>query len=392
MNPPSRRPVDVGLESLVAQPTLLLHKRVGLVCNQASVTGELVHCIDALRESGCDLRLVFAPEHGIHGDVQAQDQVNESHQTHASRKVRSLYGPHLSPDAQSLDAIDALVFDLQDVGARYYTYVWTMLLSMRACAKARIAMIVLDRPNPIGGVALEGNLLDPRFASFVGMHAIPARHGMTVAELAMLFNSQLDIGCDLRPIKMQGWQRDMFFDQTGLPWVLPSPNMPTLDTAIVYPGMCLLEGTNISEGRGTTKPFELFGATFIDASALLQRLDAMSLTGVRFRACSFRPTFDKFAGQLCHGAQIHVLNRHTFKPYLTGLAVIATIRELSPTAFAWRKPPYEFETRRLPFDMLTGTDSIRLAIEAGAAPQEIEAGWQAELDGFRQVRREFLLY
>jgi len=253
-------------------------------------------------------------------------------------------------------------------------------------------MVVLDRPNPIGGVALEGNLLDPRFASFVGMHAIPARHGMTVAELAVLLNSQLDIGCDLHPIKMHGWQRDMFFDQTGLPWVLPSPNMPTLDTAVVYPGMCLLEGTNVSEGRGTTKPFELFGATFIDASALLQRLDAMSLPGVRFRACSFRPTFDKFAGQLCHGAQIHVLNRHTFKPYLTGLAVIATIRELSPTAFAWRKPPYEFETKRLPFDMLTGTDSIRLAIEAGAAPQEIEAGWQAELEGFRQLRRGFLLY
>ena len=382
----------MGLESLLAQHTLLIDQRVGLVCNQASVTGELVHSIDALRESGCDLRVIFAPEHGIDGDVQAQDDVNENHQTHHGLQVRSLYGPRLSPEAQSLEEIDSLVFDLQDVGARYYTFVWTMLLSMRACAEARIAMVVLDRPNPIGGEALEGNLLDPQFASFVGMHAIPARHGMTVAELALLFNSQLDIGCDLHPIKMRGWQRGMFFDQTGLPWVMPSPNMPTLDTAMVYPGMCLLEGTNVSEGRGTTKPFEMFGAPFIDSSALVKRLDTMSLPGVRFRACSFRPTFDKFAGKLCHGAQIHVLDRGIFKPYLTGLAVISAIRELCGHDFAWREPPYEFETKRLPIDILTGTDSVRLAIEAGTAPQEIEAGWQDELDGFDKIRREFLLY
>jgi len=390
---PRQRSVTVGLDSLLARPELPRGQSICLVCNQASVTSTLAPCIDAiLGAKRHDLKFVLAPEHGVSGYVQAQEQVDHRRDGRIDVEIHSLYGSRISPDPKLLAKTDALVFDVQDVGSRYYTYVWTMLHCMYACAEANVSMAVLDRPNPINGATLEGNVLDPRFASFVGMHPIPVRHGMTVAELANLFNDQLQIGCDLLVFKMQGWRRATFFDETGLFWVPPSPNMPTLDTALVYPGMCLLEGTNISEGRGTTKPFELFGAPFIDAHTLCERLNHLSLPGARFRPASFRPTFDKYAEELCHGAQIHVLDRKTFKPYLTGLSIVSVLRELVPDSFKWRKPPYEFETERLPFDILTGTDSIRLAIEAGVPPQDIEAGWRAQLDDFRELRKQYLLY
>ncbi len=386
-------PVTVGLDSFLERPAPLCGQSIGLVCNQASVTSGLVHCIDAILAAGHhNLEFILAPEHGVRGETQAQENVDHGHDRQIGVEVRSLYGSQRSPEPSRLENIDALVFDLQDVGSRYYTYIWTMLRCMFACAEANITMAVLDRPNPIGGITLEGNVLDSRFASFVGMRPIPVRHGMTVGELASLFNDRLQIGCNLQVTKMRGWRRAMFFDETGLPWVQPSPNMPTLDTALVYPGMCLLEGTNISEGRGTTRPFELFGAPFIDARALSERLNAMSLPGVRFRAASFKPTFDKHQGELCHGAQIHILDRHTFKPYLTGLSIISLIRGLAPDRFEWRDPPYEFEAKRLPFDILTGTDSIRLAIEAGVPLCEIEAGWLDQLDEFRELRKRYLLY
>lgn len=388
-----RRSVTGGLDSFLEQPELLRGQSICLVCNQASITGNLRPCIDAILNAGHrKLKFVFAPEHGLSGYRQAQEKVDHGRDQRIDVEILSLYGPRLSPDPSLLEKIDALIFDLQDVGSRYYTYIWTMLHCMYACAKAHVSMAILDRPNPLNGVTLEGNVLDPRFASFVGLHPVPVRHGMTVAELAGFFNDQRQIGCDLATVKMQGWRRGMFFDETGLFWVQPSPNMPTLDAALVYPGMCLLEGTNISEGRGTTKPFELFGAPFIDAHALCERLNDMSLPGARFRPASFSPTFDKYAGKLCHGAQIHVVNRTIFKPYLTGLSIVSAIRQLVPDRFAWRKPPYEFETQRLPFDILTGTDSIRLALEAGISPQRIEAGWQDKLDEFCELRKRYLLY
>jgi len=253
-----------------------------------------------------------------------------------------------------LKDLDVLLVDLQDVGARYYTFIWTMYLCMRACEKAHIEVVVLDRPNPINGVTTEGPLFDPNYKSFVGLHSIPVRHGKTVAELAVQFRDEVFPDCGLSILPMKNWQRQMWFDQTGLPWVMPSPNMPTLDTATVYPGMCLLEGTNISEGRGTTRPFEIFGAPFVKAEVLCRELSALRLPGVFFRENYFQPTFHKFAGELCSGAQLHVTDRNAFHPFQTGVEIIRALRKLYPRQFAWKQPPYEYEHKKLPIEILLG--------------------------------------
>jgi uncharacterized protein YbbC (DUF1343 family) len=250
--------------------------------------------------------------------------------------------------------LDVLLVDLQDVGARYYTFIWTMYLCMRACEKAGIAVIVLNRPNPINGVTTEGPVLDPNYRSFVGLHPIPVRHGKTIAELATQFRDEVFPECRLSVLPMKNWEREMWFDHTALPWVMPSPNMPTLDTATVYPGMCLLEGTNISEGRGTTRPFELFGAPFIQSEALCRELNALKLPGVFFRESYFQPTFHKFAGELCNGAQLHVTDRNTFQPFQTGVEIIRMLRKLYSKQFAWKQPPYEYEHEKLPGQILLG--------------------------------------
>lgn len=390
---PHSQLVKPGIDVLLEQPEVLAGKRIGVVCNQASVTTGLKPTLDAL--IGCDsfsVTVVFSPEHGLFGEWQDQVGVSSWFDSKRGILVESLYGKRLWPSEESLRQIDAIVFDLQDVGARYYTFIWTMVHCMRACRAHQKMFVVLDRPNPIGGLVLEGNLLDPGFSSFVGMLPIPVRHAMTVGELAMLFNSEHRIGCKLEVIQMQGWHREMFFDRTGLVWVPPSPNMPTPDTALVYPGTCLLEGTNISEGRGTTKPFELFGAPFVDPDTLCETLNGIGLPGVSFRPASFRPMFSKHTGKLCNGAQLHVTDRSSFKPYLTGLAVIKSAYELWPSAFEWRRPPYEFEKEKLPFDLLTGTSQIRQKIEAGASLEEIEAAWAAELRSFAKLRLDYLIY
>jgi len=291
-----------------------------------------------------------------------------------------------------LRGLDLLLVDLQDVGARYYTFVWTMALTLAACARAGIPLVVLDRPNPLGGVLIEGNLLDPRFASFVGLHPIPVVHGMTMGELAGLINERSGLGANLHVVPMRGWRRAMRWEETGLPWVAPSPNMPTPDTARVYPGACLVEATNLSEGRGTTRPFEYVGAPFIDPHAWAEALNREQLPGAHFRPCYFEPTFHKYKGRLCGGIQWHVVDSSRLKPYLTGLALVATARRLTPRRFAWRKPPYEFERKRLPIDLLCGTDAIRRQIEAGCPLREIEGSWQRDLAGFRRLRQRFLLY
>ncbi len=289
-------------------------------------------------------------------------------------------------------AVDAMVVDIQDVGSRYYTFIWTMELCMGACLENEKSVVVLDRPNPLGGALPEGPVLDMSYASFVGQRPLPVRHGMTVGEIANYLKTEFYQSLDLHVVKMRGWKRKMWFDETGLPWVMPSPNMPTLDTAIVYPGMCLLEGTNLSEGRGTTRPFEIFGAPFVEADSLVGRLKDFKLPCVIFRPMYFQPTFQKHAGKLCGGAQIHVTDRNKFRPFKTGVAILKAICDLYPEQFKWKEPPYEYETEKMPIDILAGTDRLRNEIEKGSGLNMMEEWWQEELKTFLKIRRRYLLY
>jgi len=332
--------------------------RVGALLHPASVSAKLEHASHVLEQHNGDLlRLaaLFGPQHGFRGETQDNMVEWKSYEhLRLGIPVYSLYGEHREPTAEMLKDLDVLLVDLQDVGARYYTFIWTMYLCMRACEKAGVAVVVLDRPNPINGVTTEGPILDPNYKSFVGMHPIPVRHGRTIGELAQQFCNEAFPQCQLSILPMKNWQRPMWFDQTGLPWLMPSPNMPTLDAATVYTGMCLLEGTNISEGRGTTRPFEIFGAPFIETELLCRELNHLKLPGVFFRENYFQPTFHKFSGELCGGAQIHVLDRNAFCPFQTGVEIIRCIRKLSSDKFAWKQPPYEYDWKKLPIEILLG--------------------------------------
>jgi uncharacterized protein YbbC (DUF1343 family) len=306
--------------------------------------------------------------------------------------VYSLYSETREPTGEMLRDLDVLVIDLQDVGARIYTYIYTMANCLRAARRHGIRVIVCDRPNPIGGVEVEGPMLQPGFESFVGMFPIPLRHGMTIGELACLFNAHFEIGAELQVIRMDGWARSMYYDATGLPWVMPSPNMPTLDTAIVYPGAVLFEGTMFSEGRGTTRPFELIGAPWIDAERFAVAMNAQHLPGACFRPVVFEPTFQKHARTACGGCQIHVIDRRTFRPCAVAAALLLELRSADPERFAWRQPPYEYEHDKLPFDILSGSNVLREQIEAQVPLADITTGWANDLEEFRRVRQSFLLY
>ena len=339
-------------------PKKLRGTRLGALLHPASVSSRLEHASRILERREGDLfRLAafFGPQHGFLGQTQ-DNMVEWTSYEHPRWRipVYSLYGEHREPTVAMLQGLDVLLVDLQDIGARYYTFIWTMYLCMRACEQNGIAVVVLDRPNPISGVTIEGPVLDLVYKSFVGLHSIPVRHGKTIGELAQQFRDEAFPKCRLWILPMKNWNRQMWFDQTGLPWIMPSPNMPTLETATVYPGMCLLEGTNISEGRGTTRPFEIFGAPFIDAEGLCSELNALNLPGVFFRENYFQPTFHKFAGELCGGAQIHVTDRNAFSPFRTGIEVIRCIRKLYPCQFAWKQPPYEYEYEKMPIEILLG--------------------------------------
>ena len=395
---PARRRAEAcvtGLDRLFREfPREFRGMRAGLIANPASVDGALVHAVDRFAASP-DIRLaaVFGPQHGARAD--RQDNMIESPDERDPRlgiPVYSLYGRHRKPTARMLRGLDVVFCDLFDIGARPYTFLWTMALTMEACAGQGTPFVVLDRPNPIGGTATEGNPLDPRFRSFVGLYAVPMRHGLTPGEMAGLLNAGFGIGAPLRVVEARGWKRELWWDGTGLPWIMPSPNMPSLDTATVYPGSVLVEGTNLSEGRGTTRPFELVGAPFIDADRFAARLNEARLPGVRFRPAWFRPVFDKWRGRLCGGTQIHVLGRAEFRPYLTGLALVAAARELYPKRFAWRRPPFEYEYRKLPFDILCGSGRIRGQLERGGPLEKVEAGWLLALERFRALRARYLLY
>ena len=383
-----------GLDVLLGRlRTLLGGQSVGLLCHPASVTAELTPAAEALmRVKGVKLRRLFAPEHGITGAAQDLVLVGHEKDPLTGLPVMSLYGRRLDPDPRVLEGLDALIVDLQDVGARYYTYNWTMALAMKAAARANLPVIVLDRPNPLGGERLEGNWPEAGWSSFVGLYPLPIRHGMTMGELAGYLNDRHELGCDLTVVPMLGWRRGMAWEDTGLPWVAPSPNMPTPDTARVYPGGCLVEGTNLSEGRGTTRPFEWIGAPYLDGPRLARALERRGLPGVRFRPVGFEPAFHKWKSQRCGGVQIHVTDAARFKPFAAYLALIAEARRQAPRHFRWRRPPYEFERVRLPMDLLCGGPGIRRAIERGVSLARLETSWRPDLARFARARRPYLLY
>lgn len=368
--------------------------RVGVVCNHASVSHGFAHIVDRIAVAeGVRLAAIFGPQHGFRSDVQ-DNMIETPHGEDSVRRipVYSLYSETREPTAEMLRSLDVLVVDLQDIGARIYTYIYTMANCLRACARHGVPVVVCDRPNPIDGVDVEGALLAPGFESFVGMFPLPMRHGMTIGELARWFNEAFGLGADLEVVPMQGWRRALFADETDVPWVMPSPNMPTLDTALVYPGTVLFEGTILSEGRGTTRPFELVGAPWIDAERFAREMNALRLPGVHFRPAVFEPTFQKFAKKTCGGCQIHVVDRRAFRPVLTGVALLSMFRRFDPEKFAWRQPPYEYEHEKLPIDILAGSDTLRRQIDAGLPPQEIADNWRGDEEAFRRRREPFLLY
>jgi uncharacterized protein YbbC (DUF1343 family) len=390
-----RRRTVLGIEKLCEENVALLRgARVGLVCNQASVDHGLNHSADLLRTTpGVNLTALFGPQHGIRGDVQ-DNMVETPHvtDTETGLPVYSLYSETREPTEEMLKDLDVLVCDLQDVGCRIYTFVYTIGNCMRAAQKFGKRVIVCDRPNPINGVAVAGNVLEPEFASFVGQFPIPTRHGMTAGELALMFKGHWGVECDLEVVPMEGWAREQWFDETDAPWVLPSPNMPTLDAATVFPGTVHLEGTQVSEGRGTTRPFELVGAPYIEAAPFARRLEGLGLPGVRFRASNFLPTFQKHAGAACGGVQIHVTDRESFEPVTTGIAVVQTCFEMYGEEFRWKEPPYEYVYDKNPFDVIAGTDKIRKAFERGDSLETIVASWEEGRSEFLSVREKFLLY
>jgi len=389
------QPVQLGLDRLLEEThDAIRGARVALICNQASVDHGYRHAADLLHEHPeIQLTALFGPQHGIRGDVQ-DNMIETGHSV--DRKtglpVHSLYSETREPTDAMLQDIDVLVFDMQDVGCRIYTFVYTLANCMRAARRLGKKVIVCDRPNPINGASMAGNILEPEYASFVGQFPLPTRHGMTVGELAQMFNEHFKIECDLEVIPMVGWQREFWHDDTDAPWVMPSPNMPTLDAATVFPGTVHFEGTQISEGRGTTKPFELIGAPYIDPDAYAETLNALGLQGVFFRSCVFQPTFQKHAGVSCGGVQIHVTDRDSFEPWVTGIAMSKFVHDMYPNDFRWKVPPYEYVYDKNPFDVISGTAKIREAFEKGTELDAIVAETKAPLAEFKELRARYLLY
>ena len=381
--------IDSGLTVLFREkPYLIEEKNIGLITNQTGVDEDLRSNVSLCAEfPKTRLMALFSPEHGLWGNHQDMLKIPSSTEEQHLIPIHSLYGETLQPTQEMLEGIDTLVYDIQNVGVRYYTFITTMLLSMQVACEHGVEFIVLDRPNPIGGDRFEGTVLEHDFKSFVGAHAIPIRHGMTIAELALLFKAELGLDLQLEVVSMCGWKRSMWYDQTGLPWVPSSPSMPTLDTAILYPGTCLIEGTNLSEGRGTTKPFEWIGAPWIDSDKWAEALNCLELPGVRFRPVHFVPSLSKYVDEVCHGVSVHVLNRELAMPLEIVLYLLATVAEAYPDHFKF------LETDGTHFiDQLAGTDSLRLALIERRSPAEILQGWRSDLDEFARRREPFLIY
>ncbi len=389
------RRTTLGLEKLLSDRVELIRgTRVGLVCNQASVDHSLQHAADLFSaERTCKLTALFGPQHGIRGDVQ-DNMIETPHMIDRETgiPVYSLYSETREPTEEMLKDVDVLVCDLQDVGCRIYTFIYTVANCMRAAARYGKKVIVCDRPNPIGGVKLAGTVLEPEYASFVGQFPLATRHGMTICELAGMFRGEWDLACELELVPMEGWAREQWFDQTDAPWVLPSPNMPTLDAATVFPGTVHVEGTQLSEGRGTTRPFELNGAPYIEAATFARTLASYGLSGVYFRPCNFQPTFQKHSGRTCGGVQLHVTDREIFEPVAAGVALVQTAHALYGEDFRWKEPPYEYVYDNNPFDVIAGTGRLRQAIERGDSLDTISAAWTEPLREFSAKRERYLLY
>jgi uncharacterized protein YbbC (DUF1343 family) len=388
--------VILGIERLKAlRPSWLQEARIGLLLNQASVDHALQLSSAIIAElTGKHLQALFSPQHGITGEAQANMvETADGVDPELAIPIYSLYSSeNRTPTEEMLEKIDCLIIDLQDVGTRVYTFATTMGFCLEAAARYKKKLVVLDRPNPINGEQVEGNLLKEGLRSFVGFAALPMRHGMTIGELAQFFNTERRIKADLEIIPMQEYKREYFFADTKLPWIPPSPNIPTPATALVYPGQVMLEGTNLSEGRGTANPFENFGVPYLDSRLLRQQLEKRNLPGCRFQEISFTPAFDKWQGELCHGIRILVTDVGAYKPYYTTLAILQEVMAAWPDQFCFIPPPYEYEFERPPIDIITGDEEIRKGLDGGRDLAEMETGWQAELEGFLALRKQYLFY
>jgi len=386
--------VELGCEVMANNPPEWLRtKRLGLLSNQASVNHSFEHVVDLINHSGGKLHYLFSPQHGFYGEKQANmKESSDDWDELLDIPLISLYSDARQPSPAVLKNIDVLLVDLQDVGTRVYTYTTTMGLCMEVAAEVGTKVVILDRPNPINGRMIEGNLLSTDYQSFVGRYPVPMRHGLTIGEFALFIARHCNIHCDLEVIPMQRWNRNSLFPATQLPWVFPSPNMPTWETALLYPGMVLFEGTNVSEGRGTTLPFQVFGAPFINQKKILRSLAHFALEGVTLRPITFEPMFDKWQGETCYGFQIHVTDADKFRPYRFGLALLQTLLQENGNGFEWLPPPYEYEYEKLPIDIILGSKEVREAIEQGVDIDDLEKGWGDELERFYALRKNCLLY
>ena len=386
--------VTLGLENLKHRsPAVLQESRLGLLANPASVDSRFVHALDVIQALfPGQLAAIFSPQHGFYAEKQ-DNMIESDHgvEPDLNIPIHSLYSRTRVPEPRMLADIDTLVVDIQDVGTRVYTFIYTISLCMEAAAQMHKKVVVLDRPNPIGGFQVEGNLLDPSAASFVGRFPIPMRHGMTVGEISQFFNHAFHLGCDLTIVPMSGWKRSMYWQDTGLAWIPPSPNLPTPLSCMVYPGQVLFEGTNISEGRGTTLPFELFGAPFLDTARIGPVLNRM-VSGACFRPVCFQPTSGKWQNQVCKGFHIHVTDKNVFKPYAASLLALQLIIRFHPDAFAFKQPPYEYEFERLPMDLIIGDRSIRKRIAALEDLKRLETLWKKDLSAFKDISSRYYLY
>lgn len=387
--------VRTGLERLAMErPASLAKARFGLLANQASVGPHYEHAIDIIDGAFPGrLKKLFGPQHGFAGEKQ-DNMVESSHRYDgdSGRRIYSLYGDTRKPDPEWFQDLDVLLVDLVDVGTRVYTFATTLSYCLETAAEVGLKVVVLDRPNPIGGMESEGNLLKTDCASFVGRFPIPMRHGLTIGELALFIAGYLEKPPDLSVMKLDGWEPEMYFSDTGLPWVMPSPNMPAWETAWLYPGQVLWEGTNVSEGRGTTRPFHLCGAPFIDSRLITREMNDRDLQGAYFRPAVFEPTFHKYRGQVCHGIEIHPVDFRLFKPYLTSLTLLEIIMKHYPEEFGWKPPPYEYEYERMPIDLIFGDRTVRQGLENGLTAEDMESYWLPELERFREERERYLLY
>ena len=376
--------VKLGIDNVDQHLGLFSGKRVGLITNATGMNSQFQSSIDVL-VAKTKLVALFSPEHGIRGAVPAGDKVGSQKDSKTGLPVFSLYGATKKPTPEMLENLDVIAFDIQDVGARAYTYIYTMAYAMQAAKENGKTFVVFDRPNPIGGVEVEGGITKPGFESFIGMYPIPIRHGMTVGELAKLFNKEFGIGCDLTVIAMSNWHREMYFNDTGLPWVMTSPNIPTPDTALVYPGTGIFGGTNISEGVGTTRPFDFVGAPWIDAESLANQMNAMKLPGVIFRPAHYIPRFGNFTGETCNGVQLHITDRKAFRPVRTGLSLLYAVQDLKDNQFA-----YSFNGKGAPMiDLITGDDALRLG---RYSLEETLSQWEQEAKQFKKMSTAYYIY